>query len=67
MEKTYVIVWKARNNGRTGQGKKLLDKQEASTIAMELNKDYPEYEHMILNTADPQAKSTPAEVTLILS
>ncbi len=59
MEKTYVIVWKARKSGRTGQGTKHLDRQEANALAAELNEQFPEYEHMLLNTADPEAKPLP--------
>ncbi len=65
MEKTYIIIWRARSNGRTGQSKKVLDIQEANVLAAELNREYPEYEHLVLNTADPQAKPTPPAVHLL--
>ncbi len=59
MEKTYIISWTDRNTGRRGQGKKLLDKQDANALAAELNQEFPEYEHLVVNTADPQAKPLP--------
>ncbi len=45
MERMYVIAWKARTGERTGRGKKLMGRQEAETLATELNRDYPEFEH----------------------
>ncbi len=65
MEKTYVIIWRARNSGRTGQSKKVLNLEEANKLAFELNQEYPEYDHLVLNAADPQAKPVPPVAHLI--
>jgi hypothetical protein len=50
MEKTYVIQWKSKSNGRTGIGTTLFDRQKAQQLAEELNRDYPEIEHQPLET-----------------
>jgi hypothetical protein len=46
MNKSYVIEWKSKTNGRVGRGTTLFDRQEAETLAEELNRDYPEIEHL---------------------
>lgn len=46
MNKTYVIEWKSKTNGRVGRGTTLFDRQEAEALAEELNRDYPEIEHL---------------------
>jgi len=45
MEKTYVIRWKSKTNGRCGTGTTMFDGKEAELLAEELNRDYPEIEH----------------------
>lgn len=50
MEKTYVIQWKSKTNGRTGMGTTLFDREKAERLAEELNRDYPEIEHQPLDT-----------------
>lgn len=58
MNKTYVIQWKSRINGRCGIGTTMFDQEEAERLAEELNRDYPEIEHQSLDThgaASPDA------------
>ena len=52
MNKTYVIEWKSKVNGRSGRGTTLFDREEAERLAQELNHDYPEIDHQPLNVQD---------------
>ena len=45
MKKTYVISWRSRSGPAIGQGKKLLDREEAERLADELNQEYPDFMH----------------------
>ncbi|MDB6017963.1 MAG: hypothetical protein JWR19_2452 [Pedosphaera sp.] len=45
MNKTYVIYWKSKVNGRTGTGTTFFERAEAERLAEELNRDYPEIDH----------------------
>jgi hypothetical protein len=54
MSKTYVIQWKSKVNGRAGKGTKLFDLDEAQELVAELNQEYPDIFHELLNT-EPQA------------
>ena len=45
MNKTYVIQWKSKVNGRAGRGTKLFDREEAERLVEELNREYPQIEH----------------------
>lgn len=45
MDKSYVIYWKSRINGRSGTGTTFFDREEAERLVMELNRDYPEIQH----------------------
>jgi hypothetical protein len=56
MNKQYVIQWKSRVNGRAGKGTKLFARQEAEKLAAELNREYPDIEHMIMDT-DQEGRS----------
>ncbi len=53
MEKTYIITWTDQVSGRVGQGKKFMDKEEAVSLAQELNAEYPDFQHKVVNTAEP--------------
>ncbi len=62
MSKKYVIQWKSKVNGRTGRGTKLFDLHEAERLAAELNAEYPDIQHDILDSAKLPAKTPePAE------
>ena len=45
MNKSYVIQWKSKINGRAGRGTKFFGRGEAEQLADELNQDYPQIEH----------------------
>lgn len=45
MNKKYVISWRSRSGPAIGQGKKILDRDEAERLAEELNQEYPDFIH----------------------
>jgi hypothetical protein len=53
MNKSYVIQWKSRVNGRSGKGTKLFELSEAQLLASELNREYPDIEHEIMEANAP--------------
>ncbi len=57
MNKNYVIQWKSKVNGRTGRGTKLFERGEAERLVAELNREYPQIDHDIL-----EIETGPAEV-----
>jgi len=57
MQPTYVIAWKSKSRGSTGQGKTLFSREEAEQVAKELNEDHPDFLHEPLKLGGP---STPA-------
>jgi hypothetical protein len=52
MSKTYVIQWKSKVNGRAGKGTKLFEFEEAEALAAELNEEYPEIDHRVVNAGE---------------
>lgn len=48
MNKMYVIQWKSKVNGRAGRGTKQFEKEEADRLAEELNQEYPDISHEII-------------------
>jgi hypothetical protein len=59
MKKTYVIQWKSKVNGRAGRGTKVFDRQEAQALVEELNREYPQIQHEMVNTS-ANSESEPA-------
>jgi hypothetical protein len=57
MSERYVIRWKSKVNGRAGQGTKLFEREEAERLALELNHEYPNIEHQVLNAKSPLVMS----------
>lgn len=49
MNKSYVIHWRSKTNGRIGTGTTRFDREEADRLVEELNRDYPEIEHRPVN------------------
>ncbi len=56
MSKTYVIQWKSKVNGRAGKGTKLFDIEEAEALAAELNQEYPDIHHEVLDMERPMER-----------
>jgi hypothetical protein len=48
MSKSYVIQWKSKLNGRTGKGTKTFEWEEAADLAEELNWEYPDIHHEVV-------------------
>ena len=48
MNKPYVIQWKSKLNGRSGKGTKTFAWEEAADLAEELNGEYPDIHHEIV-------------------
>lgn len=61
MSKNYVIQWKSKVNGRAGRGTKFFDREEGEELVQELNHDYPDIEHELVNT-EGRPPSTPSAV-----
>ena len=51
MSKSYVIQWKSKLNGRSGKGTKMFDWEEAICLADELNREYPDIEHEVIESS----------------
>ena len=61
MNKTFVIQWKSKVNGRAGKGTKLFGQEEAERLVNELNLEYPQIHHEVLDTAhDRRSEKAPA-------
>ncbi len=62
MSKTYLIRWKSKVNGRAGRGSKLFERDEAERLVAELNQEYPEIEHELIDAErDPRINRPTAE------
>ena len=75
MKNTFVIAWRSATSERsgrgtalllgdaaaTGRGKKLMTRQEAETLAAELNQDYPAFIHEVVDTQSGSAMVETAE------
>ncbi len=68
MNKSYVIQWKSKVNGRAGRGTKSFDRAEAERLIEELNREYPQIHHEIV-TAKPESKKeeTSGETSMAFS
>lgn len=53
MSKSYVILWKSKINGRAGRGTKRFSLEEAATLVNELNREYPNIHHELLDSETP--------------
>ena len=65
MNKNYVIHWKSRTNGRIGTGTTRFDRDEAHRLADELNRDYPEIEHLPLNIEENGENGHASPISLV--
>ena len=59
MSKTYVISWRSRLGPAIGQGKKLLDREEAERLAEELNQEYPDFIHEAIDIKNQETVREP--------
>ena len=51
MSNTYVIHWKSKVSGRSGRGTKQFTLEQAEGLAHELNREYPNIHHELLEVA----------------
>jgi hypothetical protein len=56
MTTSYVIKWKSLVNGRAGKGTRHFEKKEAEQLAEELNREYPQIQHVAV-PVEPEAGS----------
>ena len=57
MNKNFVIHWRSKSNGRVGTGTTRFDREEGEQLAAELNRDYPEIEHRLVNLDSDEAQN----------
>lgn len=57
----YVISWRSTTSERAGHGKKLMAREDAETLAAELNKDYPAFIHEAVRVNEAQNATVLAE------
>jgi hypothetical protein len=62
MDKTYVVQWKSKINGRCGIGTILFDQDEAESLVKELNRDFPDIDHYSLDTKNPDQRAIPLPI-----
>lgn len=59
MNKKYRIQWKSKVNGRAGKGTKLFDYEQGQILVEELNLEYPQIQHELIEAPPPN--TTPLE------
>jgi len=66
MNKMYVIQWKSKVNGRAGRGTKLFERPEAEQLVEELNREYPQIDHQVVEAQpEPQPEPRPVAGTIV--
>ena len=55
MNKTYVIQWKSKVNGRAGRGTKIFSREEGERLVAELNREYPQILHELAEVPEKVA------------
>ena len=61
MKKKFVIQWQSTVNGRAGRGTKQFERDEAERLAQELNQEYPQIHHEIVEVESAQGQPTRGE------
>jgi len=61
MKKMFVIQWQSTVNGRAGRGTKQFERDEAERLAQELNQEYPQIRHEIVEIDSTPREPTPRE------
>jgi hypothetical protein len=59
MSKMYVIQWKSKLNGRAGKGTKVFEREAVEQLVAELNREYPQIEHRLLEVERDAEPSPP--------
>ena len=61
MKKSYVIQWKSMVNGRAGKGTKIFDRESAERLVEELNREYPQIHHEMVEPGKGEVAQTPLD------
>ena len=61
MRKSYVIQWKSTINGRAGKGTKLFDRENAERLVEELNREYPQIHHEMVDPGKEPVAQAPED------
>jgi hypothetical protein len=73
MEKNYIIAWKSLSNGRVGRGKNIFSEDQARSMAVELNREHPGFDHVAVPENEENliavfsSKSQPEKVLVLHS
>jgi len=59
--KTYAIHWKCTVTGRIGTGTTLFEREQAESLASELNEKHPDIDHEAIIPAPPSDEPGAAE------
>ena len=58
----HAIRWTSKTSGRMGTGTNRFTREEAETLAAELNKEYPEIEHEVVLVVPPPTETIAVSV-----
>ena len=61
MKKSYVIQWKSMVNGRAGKGTKIFDRESAERLVEELNREYPQIHHEMVEPGKDDVTPAPRD------
>jgi hypothetical protein len=61
MKNSFVIAWRSATSERSGRGKKVMTREQAETLAAELNQDYPAFIHEVVDIEAAPAMAETAE------
>ncbi len=61
MKKSYVIQWKSMVNGRAGKGTKIFDRESAERLVEELNREYPQIHHVMVEPGKEDVAQAPGD------
>jgi len=54
MSAKYVIRWRSKVNGRAGRGNKEFTREEGERLVAELNQEYPDIQHDLIEPPPPE-------------
>lgn len=60
MNKKYMVQWKSKVNGRAGKGTKLFECEEGQILVVELNLEYPQIQHELIEAPPPDPQPPPS-------
>jgi hypothetical protein len=54
----FVVRWKSKVNGRAGKGTKRFDRKQGELLVQELNREYPDIEHELIEAPESEEFSS---------